>query len=94
MPPSFTHPEHKPSIEYQFLSFHGKFNIKWPFVYVLSYFFSGRLPLGMSESGGQRGAREPGGLWRWRDGCLREWKHAVRQWEKDPSFAVHSYRCL
>lgn len=48
---------------------------KRPFVYAVSYSFSGRLPLGTSE-GGRGSARREGGC------CLREWKHAVRQWER------------
>ena len=44
-------------IKHQNLSFHREFKSEGPFVYVVSYFFAGRLPLSRSE-GGQRVSRE------------------------------------
>lgn len=64
-------------VKHQNLSFHGKFKSKWSSVYVVSYFFSGRLPLGASRGGGaegRRGEKGPGGSgaqWWW-VGCLRQ----------------------
>lgn len=56
---SVTAPVFQLCMKHQNLSFRGKFKSKWPSVYVLSCFFSSRLPLGASE-GGRGLAREWG----------------------------------
>lgn len=51
-------------VNHQIPSFHGKFKSKWPSVYAVSYFFSGRLPLGTSMGGGGVGVRRVSGAGR------------------------------
>lgn len=92
---SVTAPVGRLCIKHQNLSFHGKFKSKWPSVYLVSYFFSGRLPLGTSEGGRGSGRREGarGVVGAEVVGRLSERVKACSQTVGE-GFAVHSYRCL